>query len=205
MTTKHDMTLTNDDTPTYINVHTGSSDKLDLMFISQSLVPLFRDFWVGDDMGSDHNIIHSHLTMAAYIETIQDKTIKLYHKADWTSINETITSTMSSHILHPNTSTEHDIDAYVGKLTETICSSIEEKVPTKKLKGNSIGLPVEIRGLILEKRQQRRLWQRTGLQIHKTNYNRLNKQIRKCINTTRRNQWKDFCNCTNLEEGQKDS
>ena len=205
MTLKHHMILANDDTITYTNEHHDSADKLDLMFISQPIVPMFRDFWVGEDLGSDHNTIHAHITMAAYTETNQDKSIKLYHKADWTNINATITDTMATDTLHPNTSTEQDIDSYVTKLSETITTLIEEKVPTKKLKGNSIGLPIEIRELILEKRQERRLWQHTRLPQHKTNYNRLNKQIRKLISTTRRNQWEGFCNDINLDEGQGDS
>ena len=41
-------------------------------------------------------------------------------------------------------------------------------VPTKSIKRNSIGLPIEIRELIRQKRHQRRLWQRTRIPQYKT-------------------------------------
>ena len=77
--------------------------------------------------------------------------------------------------------TEDEIDNYVYTLTNTITSSIAEKVPTKTIKWNSIGLPIEIRELICQKRHQRRLWQRTRIPQYKTNANRLQKRISKDI------------------------
>jgi len=204
MTTKHHLTLANDDTPTFIS-HNGTHNKLDLMFISPPIVSLFRDFWVGEDLGSDHFTIHAHITMAPSTEILQDKTIRLYHKANWTDINDSLTNTMSNTNLNPLYDTPQNIDSYVTTMSETISSLIEEKVPTKILKGNSIGLPIEIRELILKKRQARRRWQQTRLTQDKTEYNKLNKLIGKLINTTRRNSWQRYCNDMNLDEGQGDS
>ena len=66
------------------------------------------------------------------------------------------------------TITEDEIDNYVYTLTNTIASAMAEKVPTKSIKRNSIGLPIEIRELIRQKRHQRRLWQRTRIPQYKT-------------------------------------
>ena len=52
------------------------------------------------------------------------------------------------------TITEDEIDNYIDTLTNTITSAIAEKVPTKSIERNSIGLPIEIRELIRQKRQQ---------------------------------------------------
>ena len=49
------------------------------------------------------------------------------------------------------TLTEDEICKYVDKLTNTITSAIAEKVPTKTIKRNSVGLPTEIRELIRQK------------------------------------------------------
>ena len=54
-------------------------------------------------------------------------------------INFAIRSTMTNII------TEDEIDNYVDTLTDAITSAIVEKVPTKTIKRNSIGLPIEIR------------------------------------------------------------
>ena len=58
---------------------------------------------------------------------MNDQTVRLFHKADW-------------------------IDNYVDTLTHTITSAIAENVPTKSIKRNSIGLPIEIRKLIRQRR-----------------------------------------------------
>ena len=85
----------------------------------------------------------------------------LYHKADWKDINQTITNTMTNHTLDIHTSTIQDIDNYVHTLTDTITQTIDERVQSKTLKPNPVGLPQAIRDLIKEKRRQRRYWQQT--------------------------------------------
>ena len=57
VTQNNNVRLINDCTPTYRNA-SGKEDVNDLIFISQPTVPNFRDFWVGDDNGSDHFIIN---------------------------------------------------------------------------------------------------------------------------------------------------
>ena len=88
----------------------------------------------------------------------------LYHKADWKDINQTITNTMTNHTLDIHTSTMQDIDNYVNTLTDTITQTIDERVQSKTLKPNSVGLPQAIRDLIKETRRQRRYWQQTRQQ-----------------------------------------
>ena len=56
VTQKNNLMLIKDGTPTYTNA-SGKEAVNDLIFISQPTVPNFRNFWVGDDRGSDHIII----------------------------------------------------------------------------------------------------------------------------------------------------
>ena len=99
---------------------------------------------------------------------MNEKTVRLFHKADWIDINFAIRSTMTKTTLNKMTITEDEIDNDVDTLTNIITSAIAEKVPT-----NSISLPVEIRELIRQKRHQRGLWQRTRIPQYKPNANRL--------------------------------
>ena len=85
------------------------------------------------------------------------KTVRLFHKADRIDINFAIRSTMTKTTLNKMTITKDEIDNYVDTLTNTITSVIAEKVPTKSIKRNSIGLPIEIRELIRLKRHQETL------------------------------------------------
>ena len=117
-------------------------------------------------------------------------------------INFAIRSTMTKTTLNKMTITKDEIDNYVDSLTNTITSAIAEKVPTKSIKRNSIGLSIEIRELIRQKRHQRRLWQRTRIPQYKTNANRLKKRINKDITIRKRDSWKMYCNNMELSEGQ---
>ena len=156
VTQNNNLTLINDGTPIYTNA-TSKEDVNDLIFISQPTVPNFRDFWVGDDNGSDHFIINGVFSYNPIYNKIE-KTVRLFHKADWIDINFAIRSTMTKTTLNKMTITKDEIDNYVDTLTNSITSAIAEKVPTKSIKRNSIGLPIEIRELIRQKRHQRRLF-----------------------------------------------
>ena len=193
------MMLINYGTPTYTNA-CGKEDVNDLIFISQPTVPNFRDFWVGDDNGSDYFIINGVFSYKPIYNKMNEKTVRLFHKADWIDINFAIRATMTT--LNKMTITEDELYNYVDTLTNTITSAIAEKVPTKIIKRNSIGLPIEIRKLIRQKRHQRRLWQRTKIPQYKTNANRLQKQINKDITIRKRGSWEMYCDDMELSEGQ---
>ena len=120
----------------------------------------------------------------------------------WIDINFAIRSTMTKFTLNKMNITEDEIDNYVDTLTNTITSAIAEKVPTKSIKGNSIGLSIEIRELIRQKRQQRRLWQRTRIPQYKTNANSLQKRISNDITIRKRDSWKMVLRRYGVSEGQ---
>ena len=164
----NNLTLINDGTPAYTNA-SGKEDVNDLIFILQPTVPNFRDFWVGDDHGSDHLSINVFFSYKPIYNKMNEKTVRLFLKADWIDINFAIRSTLTKITLNKMTITEDEIDNYVDTLTNTITSAITEKVPTKSIKRNSIGLPIEIRELIRQMRHQSRLWQRTRIAQYKTN------------------------------------
>ena len=102
---------------------------------------------------------------------------------------------MTNHTLDIHTSTIQDIDNYIHTLTDTITQTIDERVQSKTLKPNSVGIPQAIRDLIKEKRRQRRYWQQTRQQHYKTNYNRLDRTIKQYTRQTRQNNWECVCVC----------
>ena len=112
---------------------------------------------------------------------------------------------MTNHTLDIHTSTIQDIDNYVNTLTDTITQTIDERVQSKTLKPNSVGLPQAIRDLIKEKRRQRHYWQQTRQQHYKTNYNRLERTIKQYTRQTRQNNWTKYCNDIELSEGHNDA
>ena len=94
-----------------------------------------------DDNVSDHFIMDGVFSYKHIYNKMNEKTVRLFHKADWMDINFAIRSTMTKTTLNKMTITEEEIDNYVDTLTNTITSAIAEKVPTKT-KRNSIGLPI---------------------------------------------------------------
>ena len=131
---------------------------------------------------------------------MNEKTVRLFHKADWIGINFAIRSTMTT--LNKMTITEDKIDNYVDTLANTITNAIAEKVSSKSIKRNSIGLPIEIRELIRQMRHQRRLWQRTRIPQYKTNTNRLQNRISKDITIRKRDSCEMYCGDMELFECQ---
>ena len=87
-----------------------------------------------------------------FIIKMNEKTVRLFHKEDWIDINFSIRATMTKTTLNKRNVTEDEINNYVDTLTNTITSVVVEKVPTKSIKRNSMGLPIEIRELICQKR-----------------------------------------------------
>ena len=73
-TQNNNLTFINDGTPTFLT-RLGKEDVNDLIFISQSIIPNFRDFWVGDDHGLDHFIINGVFSYTPIYNEMNEKTV----------------------------------------------------------------------------------------------------------------------------------
>ena len=87
----------------------------------------------------------------AIYNKMNEETVRLFHKADWIDINFAIRSTMTKTTLNKMTIIKDEIGNYVNTLTSTITSAITENAPTKSIKRNYIGLPIEIRELYVRR------------------------------------------------------
>ena len=79
---KYRYTKLNDNHPTYTNDYTGKQDVKDLIFSSPKMTATFKEFWVDEDLGSDHNTIIAIFSHEGITYKIPPKNIYLYHKAD---------------------------------------------------------------------------------------------------------------------------
>ena len=95
------------------------------------MIRTFIDFWVDEDIGSDHNIIIARFSQKGINNPQPKKIIKLYHKADWKHINDTITQQMMTNTTLNHKSSNKDIDNYISKLTTTINNTINDNVKNK--------------------------------------------------------------------------
>ena len=93
----------------------------------------FQDFWVDEDLGSDHRAIIATFSSQPLTHDKPKKKILLYHKADWTAINNLITNEITKlHFDH--TSSTETIDNYTSTLTSVIQTTIIQNVPQIEVK-----------------------------------------------------------------------
>ena len=144
ITEKNEYTKLNDNQPTYTNERTGKQDVKDIIFSSKSMTQKFIEFSVEDDLGSDHNIITATFKNTNITTFTPKRTIYIYHKANWTHINNTITAKMNFSTLNHQSTTD-DIDKYTQNLTNAINTTIKDNVETTKLKENSIGISEHVK------------------------------------------------------------
>ena len=93
------------------------------------MMETFQDFWVDEDLGSDHRAIIATFSSQPLTHDKPKKKILLYYKADWTAINNSITNEMTKLHLDHTSSTEA-IDNYTSTLTSltTLTSVIQTTV-----------------------------------------------------------------------------
>ena len=194
--TRHKYTKLNDNEPTFTSDISFKQDVKDLMFSSKELTKLFDEFWVDEDLGSDHNIISSIFTHK--LTNPRTKTIYLYHKANWESINNIITNEMQTTKINTQSSCQ-ELDQYITHLTDTINNTIDSNVKTLKISPKSIGLPKETIQMIHEKRKLRKLYHRTGIKLYKHQYNTLNKQIKHKVRIEHQKRWEKGCDDLELD------
>ena len=95
---------------------------------------------------------------------------------------------------------QQELDNYIKILTETINNNPEENAREIKIEPDKIGLPGHVIQLIEEKQKIRKLYQRTGIKQYKTQYNKLNKQIKRIIKEENKQNWEDKCNDIRIED-----
>ena len=123
----------------------------DLIFASPKMMETFQDFWVDEDLGSAHRAIIATFSSQPLTHNKLKKTILLYHKADWTAINNTITNEMTK--LHLDyTSSIETIDNYTSTLTSVIQTTITQNVPQIEVKTHSTGIDKTTQDLITEEK-----------------------------------------------------
>ena len=102
-------------------------------------------------------------------------------------------------------STHQEINQYITTLTNTINENIKENIKKITIQPNKIGLPPFIPELIKENPKTRQLYQQSRRQHYKTEYNRLNKQIKILIKQEHKKNWENKCNDLELKENQNNT
>ena len=170
-------------------------DTIDYIIISPSLIANISNVNSETDIPSDHCTLKVTLKSEKLRSEDRNISLKLYHKADWSKINESIKNKLNrlSGIFditkrRPSNEIKLFLDKLASKLIEVIHYEVEKNIPEIKIKERNRYLPEYIRQKIKNKRSLRRLYIQTKDQNIKPTLNLIKKEIKKDINNYREKQ-----------------
>ncbi|KXZ75594.1 hypothetical protein TcasGA2_TC031828 [Tribolium castaneum] len=142
----------------------------------------------------------AHVTFNVPQPPAQPFTIHKFAHADWEKFQNTITTNLPEAA---PTVIPQDINRQISDLTNRVISARDAAIPTAIIPKFRPSIPPDILGLIREKRRIFQQFLRTRDPFLKTQFNRLNAQIRRDINQHRENQWISTCQSLDYRDGKK--
>ena len=183
----------------------GTSDILDMVFLSPSLSCRDISFSVADDhIGSDHFPIQISLDKPLKRNIPLPAPHYQFDKTDDDLLHNTLKDSLA------NTDTDITTQDELEELVVTLCDKLMKAVNTstpKVYSRNDPKSPISqaILDLIKEKRRLRRLYNNTQDPNIKSTINKLQKEIKTKINLESTISWEKFCNSISLESDPKKS
>ena len=149
----NDLIFLNDGTKTRCDPFSGKEEALDLIISNYGAMSLFRDFWVGEEIGSDHYPLHAVFQFGSKNVDFQVPQVRRVEKTDWISFERNISLWPPIDECH----TAEDIDAAVELVTYQIQDAFNSACPLEnKRKPQKCRFTPEIESLVKEKRKLRR-------------------------------------------------
>ena len=174
----------------------GSTDKLDMAFVSPNLAKHDIQFQIGDDLGSDHLAIEISIDIPPHRNTFTNHTKYKFDQTDREVFQSTLEEAQGSADFSGHLSTD-DLDKY---------SAADKAIPTSKsVRPESNPISNETLALIKEKRRPRRQYSQTKDPAVKTRINQLQKQVKEEGKVESLVSWEKFCNSISLENNPNES
>ena len=180
-----DLFIADNSIPTYRDSRTNSSDIIDSIISSLSIFNSIQNLILNNDLSSDHSAILFYFLTNFNKSILPSIKNKLYHKADWDSINSSHSNQLTilqDQILDLTSSENADpiniINNAATILTDTILN-IYNTLPEKTIKPNT-SIPFAIQLLVKQKKIER-AFIKTKNPFLKTVLNAISKKIEKQI------------------------
>ena len=183
----------------------GSTDILDMAFISQNLAIHDIQFQIGPDLGSDHLPIEISIDTAPHKNT-PTKPIKCkFDQTDREVFESTLDEALGSADFFRHLSTS-DLDKYADFIITAIRTAVDKAIPkSKSVRPESNPISDETKALIKEKRRLRRQYSQKKDPPTKTRINQLQKQVKEELRIESLVSWEKFCNSISLENNDNES
>ena len=195
----------NNDEHTHMDRAHGSTDILDMAFISPNLAIHDIQLQMGIDLGSDHPSIEISIDTTPHRNTSTYPTKYKFDQTDREVFESTLDEVLGSANFSGLLSTS-DLDKYADFIITAISTAVDKAIPkSKSVRPKSNPISDETLALIKEKRRLRRQYSQKKDTAIKTHINQLQKQVKEEFKVESLVSWEKFCNSISLETDSHES
>ena len=189
----------NNDEHTHMDKAKGSTDILDMAFISPNLAKHDIQFQIGHDLGNDHLPTEILIDTPPHRNTFNNHTKYKFDQTDREVFKSTLEEALGSADFSGHLSTS-DLDKYADFIITEIHTAVFKAIPrSKSLRPENNPISNETLELINEKRRLRRQYPQINDPAVKTHINQLQKQVKEELKVGSLVNWEKFCNSISLE------
>ena len=196
---KLDLIYVNNEEHTHLDRRTGSTDILDMAFISQNLAIHDIQFQIGVDLGSDHLPIKISIDTTPLRNTFTNHTKYKFDQTDGEVFESVLEKALGSEDFWGHLSAS-DLDRYADFIITALHTTKSKSVPPE-----SNPISNQALALIKEKRKLRRQYSQRKDPAVKTRINQLQKQVKDDLRIESQSSWEKFCNSISLETDSNES
>ena len=189
----------------HMNRANGSTDLLDMAFISPNLEKRDIQFQTGDDLGSDHLPIEVSIDAPSRSNSSINHTRYKFDQTDREVFESTLHAALGSEDFSGLTSTS-DLDKCADFIVTAISTAVDKVIPKcKSERSESNSISDETIALIKEKGRLRRQYSQNKDPAVKTRTNQLQKQVKDELRVETQASWEKFCNSFSVETDPSES
>ena len=195
----------NNDEHTHMDRANGSTDILDMAFISQNLAIHDIQFQIGADLGSYHLPIEISIDTTPHRNTSTNPIKYKFDQTDREVFESTLHEALGSVDFSGHLSTS-DLDKFADFIVTAISTAVDKAIPkSESVRPESNPISDETKALITEKRKLRRQYSQNKDPATKTHINQLQKQVKEELRIDSLVSWEKFCNSISLENNANES
>ena len=189
----------NNDEHAHMNRANGSTDLLDMAFISPNLAKYDIQVQIGDDLGSNHLPIEISIDAPPHKNSSTNHTKYKFDQTDREVFESTLEPALGSEDFSGLTSTT-DIDKYTDFIVSVISTAVDRAIPkSKSVRSESNPNCDETLAPIKKKHRLRRQYSQNKDSAVTTRINQLQKQLKEELRVETQASWEIFCNSISLE------
>ena len=194
-----DLIYLNNDEHMHMDRANGSTDLLDMAYISPNLAKHDIQFQIGTDLGSDHLPIEVSTDAPPHRNSSINQTKYKFHQTDREVLKSTLEAALGSADFSELTSTS-DLNKCTHFIICAIRTAVNKAVlKSKCVRSESNPISEETIALIKEKLRLRRQYSQNKDSAVKTHINQLQKQVNEELRVETQGSWEKFCNSISLE------